>query len=111
MYERRESALILMGFTGAFWRSELVALNCGDVSVHRLDGIHIRLRQSKTDQEGAGSVKALPFTTSPQWHTVPTLPVGAGRGRLRHRQPSRGDPDAAPHRRSTTKSAAARCRG
>ncbi|ELB92900.1 putative integrase/recombinase [Rhodococcus wratislaviensis IFP 2016] len=53
-----------MGFAGAFWRSELVALNCGDVSVHRLDGLHIRLRQSKTDQEGAGSVKALPFTTS-----------------------------------------------
>jgi hypothetical protein len=64
VYERRDSALILVGFEGAFWRSELVALNCGDISVHRLDGIDIRLRQSKTDQEGAGAVKALPFTTS-----------------------------------------------
>ncbi|MFZ2178716.1 MAG: site-specific integrase [Rhodococcus sp. (in: high G+C Gram-positive bacteria)] len=64
VHERRDTALLLMGFAGAFRRSELVALNCGDVSVHRLDGIHIRLRRSKTDQEGAGTIKALPFTTS-----------------------------------------------
>ncbi|GCE40926.1 putative integrase [Rhodococcus wratislaviensis] len=63
VHERRDSALLLMGFAGAFRRSELVALTCGDVTVHRLDGIHVRLRRSKTDQEGVGSVRALPFTT------------------------------------------------
>lgn len=62
--ERRDSALLLMGFAGAFRRSELVALTCGDVTIHRLDGAHVRLRRSKTDQEGRGSVRALPFTTS-----------------------------------------------
>lgn len=63
VHERRDSALLLMGFAGAFRRSELVALTCGDISVHRLDGMHIRLRRSKTDQDGAGTVKALPCTT------------------------------------------------
>ncbi|QXF83818.1 tyrosine-type recombinase/integrase [Rhodococcus pyridinivorans] len=62
--ERRDSAIFLVGFAGAFRRSELVALTCSDVSLHRLDGLHIRLRKSKTDQEGRGSIRALPFTHS-----------------------------------------------
>ena len=60
--ERRDSAPILMGFAGAFRRSELVGLDGADVSVHRHDGVHVRLRRSKTDQEGDGTVRALPFT-------------------------------------------------
>ncbi|WP_350247715.1 tyrosine-type recombinase/integrase [Rhodococcus sp. D-6] len=62
--ERRDAAILLLGFAGAFRRSELVALTCSDVSLHRLDGLHIKLRKSKTDQEGRGSVRALPFTHS-----------------------------------------------
>ncbi|ANZ28640.1 integrase (plasmid) [Rhodococcus sp. WB1] len=62
--ERRDTALLLLGFAGAFRRSELVALTCGDVALHRLDGLHIKLRKSKTDQEGRGAVRALPFTAS-----------------------------------------------
>ncbi|ETT27864.1 integrase family protein [Rhodococcus rhodochrous ATCC 21198] len=62
--ERRDTAILLLGFAGAFRRSELVALTCGDVALHRLDGLHIRLRKSKTDQEGRGAVRALPFTAS-----------------------------------------------
>jgi len=62
--ERRDTAILLLGFAGAFRRSELVGLTCGDVSLHRLDGLHIRLRKSKTDQEGRGTVRALPFTHS-----------------------------------------------
>lgn len=60
--ERRDSALLVMGYTGAFRRSELVDLECRDVRRDRLDGAHVRIRRSKTDQDGVGSVKALPFT-------------------------------------------------
>ncbi|KZF03720.1 MULTISPECIES: site-specific integrase [unclassified Rhodococcus (in: high G+C Gram-positive bacteria)] len=62
--ERRDSAILLLGFAGAFRRSELSELACGDVSVHRHDGLHVRMRKSKTDQEGRGAVKALPYTGS-----------------------------------------------
>ncbi|MDC3729110.1 integrase, partial [Rhodococcus sp. Rp3] len=62
--ERRDSAIFLVGFAGAFRRSELVTLTCSDISLHRLDGLHIKLRKSKTDQEGRGSIRALPFTHS-----------------------------------------------
>nr|WP_141136573.1 tyrosine-type recombinase/integrase [Rhodococcus kyotonensis] len=62
--ERRDSAILLLGFAGAYRRSELSDLQCGDVTVHRLDGLHVRLRKSKTDQEGRGAVKALPYTHS-----------------------------------------------
>ena len=60
--ERRDSAILLLGFAGAYRRSELSELMCGDVTVHRHDGLHVRLRKSKTDQEGRGAVKALPYT-------------------------------------------------
>ncbi|KMV15891.1 integrase [Mycolicibacterium conceptionense] len=63
--ERRDSAILLMGFTGAFRRSELVALTGADIVVHRLDGVHVRVRRSKTDQEGAGTVHALPRAEDP----------------------------------------------
>lgn len=61
--ERRDTALLLMGYAGAFRRSELVRLECRDVRRDRLDGAHVHLRQSKTDQDGTGAVKALPYTT------------------------------------------------
>ncbi|WP_249305516.1 MULTISPECIES: integrase [unclassified Rhodococcus (in: high G+C Gram-positive bacteria)] len=64
--ERRDSAILLLGFAGAYRRSELSEMVCGDVTVHRHDGLHIRLRKSKTDQEGRGAVKALPYTESHQ---------------------------------------------
>nr|WP_157105236.1 tyrosine-type recombinase/integrase [Rhodococcus kyotonensis] len=62
--ERRDSAILLLGFAGAYRRSELADLQCSDVTLHRLDGLHIRQRKSKTDQEGRGAVKALPYTDS-----------------------------------------------
>lgn len=60
--ERRDTALLLMGFAGASRRSELTDLTCGDITLHRLDGLRIWLRKSKTDQDGRGTVRALPFT-------------------------------------------------
>ena len=62
--ERRDSAILLLGFAGAYRRSELSEMVCGDVTVHRYDGLHMGLRKSKTDQEGRGAVKALPYTES-----------------------------------------------
>ncbi|WP_344796180.1 site-specific integrase [Frondihabitans peucedani] len=57
----RDIALLVFGFAGAFRRSELSALLVGDVFLHEEDGLHVRVRSSKTDQEGRGQIKALPY--------------------------------------------------
>jgi len=62
---RRDAALLVMGFAGAFRRSELVALTIDDVARHPEDGLHVQLRHSKTDQEGRGVTRALPFGAHP----------------------------------------------
>ena len=62
---RRDAALLLMGFAGAHRRSELVALTLEDVTLHSTDGLHVRLRRSKTDQEARGTVTALPYGRDP----------------------------------------------
>lgn len=49
----RDRAVVLVGFAGAFRRSELVALNVEDL-VEEDGGLAVIVRQSKTDQEGAG---------------------------------------------------------
>lgn len=59
--ERRDSLLILLGFAGGFRRSELVALRCADVAREGHYGLYVLLRRSKTDQEGVGQRKAVPF--------------------------------------------------
>ena len=61
----RDGALLLMGFAGAHRRSELINLQVGDVTVHPQDGLHLRIRSSKTDQEGRGTVRALPYGRDP----------------------------------------------
>ena len=53
------------GFAGAHRRSELVALTLADITLHPTDGLHVRLRTSKTDQEARGTVKALPYGRDP----------------------------------------------
>ena len=55
---KRDKALLLLGWAGAFRRSELVALDVADV---RLNGdLRVIVRRSKTDQEAAGQVKVIP---------------------------------------------------
>jgi len=66
MAAHRDAALLLMGFAGAHRRSELVGLRISDVTVHPADGLHVRVRSSKTDQEGQGVVRALPYGRDPQ---------------------------------------------
>lgn len=59
MKAARDKALLLIGFAGAFRRSELVALCCEDLTEHA-GGIEILLRHSKTDQEKAGRTVFIP---------------------------------------------------
>jgi site-specific recombinase XerD len=55
---KRDKALLLVGFAGAFRRSELVALQVEDC---RINGtLRITIRKSKTDQEGEGRLKTIP---------------------------------------------------
>lgn len=56
----RDKALLLIGFAGAFRRSELVGLDIGDIENVR-QGIILNLRSSKTDQEGFGRKIGIPF--------------------------------------------------
>ena len=61
----RDRAILLVGFSGAFRRSELVGLELRDVAIND-NGVEINLRRSKTDQEGRGRLVALPFSGSPE---------------------------------------------
>lgn len=56
----RDKALLLIGFAGAFRRSELVALQVEDIRFVT-EGILIHVRRSKTDQNGVGRKVAIPF--------------------------------------------------
>jgi len=60
----RDRALLLLGFAGGFRRSELVALDVADCE-QTTDGLRIRITRSKTDQEGAGDEKGVPFGQHP----------------------------------------------
>jgi integrase len=54
----RDRALLLVGFAGAFRRSEIVALDREDVERSE-QGLSVLVRKSKTDQEGKGMYKAI----------------------------------------------------
>jgi site-specific recombinase XerD len=56
----RDRALLLLGFAGAFRRSELAALNFEDIE-ETAEGLRVTIRHSKTDQEGRGAVIAIPW--------------------------------------------------
>jgi len=59
LFDRRDRALLLLGFAGGFRRSELVALNLEDIE--RMDaGVQICIRRSKTDQMQRGRMVAIP---------------------------------------------------
>jgi integrase len=68
---KRDRALLLLGFAGAFRRAELVALDVTDLTITR-DGLVVRVRRGKTDQEGAGREAGIPFGARPA-----TCPVRA----------------------------------
>ena len=56
----RDKALILIGFSGGFRRSELVNIDYDDLEFV-IDGVKIFIKRSKTDQSGEGMIKAIPY--------------------------------------------------
>lgn len=56
---KRDRALLALGFAGALRRSELVALDVEDL-VQAPEGLRVRIRKAKTDQEGRGAEIAIP---------------------------------------------------
>jgi len=70
----RDRAVLLVGFALAARRSELVALTVADLA-DKEAGLVVSIRRSKTDQEGRGTERALPYGTDPE--TCPVLAVRA----------------------------------
>jgi integrase len=70
----RDRALILLGFAGAFRRSELVGLDVEDCAFGK-DGLTVTLRRSKTDQEGVGRRVGIPYGSNPETCPVRTMQV------------------------------------
>jgi integrase len=60
---KRDRALLLLGFTGAFRRSELAALNVEDLEETR-EGLVAMVRRSKTDPEEEGRKVGIPEAPS-----------------------------------------------
>jgi len=71
MIGTRDKALLLLGFAGAFRRSEIASLMVEDLTFSR-DGITVLLRRSKTDQEGEGRKIGIPYGSN-----IDTCPVRA----------------------------------
>lgn len=59
LIDKRNKALILLGFSGAFRRSELAALELKDLEFTGR-GVIVTLRKSKTNQEGKPEIKTIP---------------------------------------------------
>jgi site-specific recombinase XerD len=73
MADLRDRAIILLGFAGGFRRSELAAVEVAHVEPHDR-GLRVLVPRSKSDQDGAGYRKTVPFGDHPA-----TCPVVAYR--------------------------------
>jgi integrase len=71
LYGLRDRALLLLGFSGAFRRAELVALYIDDCVLER-DGLRILIRRAKGDRAGQGAEIGIPWGAHPE-----TCPVRA----------------------------------
>jgi len=68
----KNRTLILVGFAGAFRRSELVAILYEDVNFVP-EGVKIFVKRSKTDQSGEGMTKGIPYFSNPNYCPVISL--------------------------------------
>jgi integrase len=82
---KRDRALILIGFAGAFRRSEVAGLRMEHID-SRPDGLLVIVRESKTDQEGEGELVAIrriedsdycPVSALRRWIDVAQVEEGA----------------------------------
>src|SRR6056300_63938 len=68
----RDKALILIGFSGGFRRSELVDIEYEDLEFVS-EGVKIFVKKSKTDQSGEGMTKAIPYFYNEKFCPVKAL--------------------------------------
>jgi site-specific recombinase XerD len=68
----RDKALLLIGFSGGFRRSELVDIEYEDIEFVS-EGIKIFVKRSKTDQSGEGMTKAIPYFKNKNFCPVKAL--------------------------------------
>ena len=68
----RDRSIILIGFSGGFRRNELVSLDHEDLDFVQ-EGLKIKIKRSKTDQFGEGSIKGLPYFDNPQYCPVVSI--------------------------------------
>ncbi len=68
----KNRALILIGFSGGFRRSELVSILYDDIDFVK-EGVKIFIKRSKTDQSGEGMTKGIPYFSNPQYCPVISL--------------------------------------
>jgi len=66
----RDKAILLLGFAGAFRRSELVSLTMKDIE-RTPEGIKVTIRKSKGDQEGKG--QTIPILNGTRFRVVDNL--------------------------------------
>ena len=68
----RDKAIMLVGFSGGFRRSELVNFEYDDVEFVN-EGVKIFIKRSKTDQSGEGMTKAIPYFDNENFCPVKSL--------------------------------------
>ncbi len=68
----RDKALVLVGFSGGFRRSELVDIEKADIEFV-VEGVKIFVKRSKTDQSGEGMIKAIPYFDNENFCPVKAL--------------------------------------
>ena len=68
----RDKAILLIGFSGGFRRSELANIDYEDLEFVN-EGVKIFIKRSKTDQSGEGSIKAIPYFDNEIYCPVKTL--------------------------------------
>lgn len=65
----RDKAILLLGFMGAFRRSEISALTIESLSFSP-KGLELFIASSKADQEGQGAIVAIPYIEAPEFCAV-----------------------------------------
>jgi site-specific recombinase XerD len=70
--KKRDKALVLIGFSGGFRRSELVDIDHEDLEFVT-EGVKIFVKRSKTDQSGEGMIKAIPYFDNENFCPVKAL--------------------------------------